>query len=64
MAKSVTLVKGKNNMIGISIGGGVPFCPVLYIVQVCAGRGLVENIHVTVSKLAPAVCEEQSHAAD
>ena len=34
MTRSVTLVKGKNNMIGISIGGGVPFCPVLYVVQV------------------------------
>ena len=35
MAYSVTLEKGKNNMIGISIGGGAPFCPVVYIVQVC-----------------------------
>ncbi len=26
--------KGKNNMIGISIGGGAPFCPTVYIVQV------------------------------
>lgn len=34
MSRSVTLVKGKNNMIGISIGGGAPFCNVLYIVQV------------------------------
>ena len=34
MARSVTLVKGKNNMIGISIGGGAPMCPVLYVVQV------------------------------
>ena len=34
MSRSVTLVKGKNNMIGISIGGGAPFCPVLYVVQV------------------------------
>ena len=34
MSRSVTLVKGKNNMIGISIGGGAPLCPVLYIVQV------------------------------
>uniref|UniRef100_A0A1X7V7Q8 PRKCA-binding protein n=2 Tax=Amphimedon queenslandica TaxID=400682 RepID=A0A1X7V7Q8_AMPQE len=33
MAYSVTLEKGKNNMIGISIGGGAPFCPVVYIVQ-------------------------------
>ena len=35
MSRSVTLVKGKNNMIGISIGGGAPMCPVLYVVQVC-----------------------------
>ena len=34
MSRSVTLVKGKNNMIGISIGGGAPLCPVLYVVQV------------------------------
>ena len=34
MSRSVTLVKGKNNMIGISIGGGAPMCPVLYVVQV------------------------------
>ena len=34
MSRLVTLVKGKNNMIGISIGGGAPFCPVLYVVQV------------------------------
>ncbi|XP_064406147.1 PRKCA-binding protein-like isoform X2 [Halichondria panicea] len=34
MSKKVTLVKGKNNMIGISIGGGAPMCPVLYVVQV------------------------------
>ena len=34
MSRSVTLTKGKNNMIGISIGGGAPMCPVLYVVQV------------------------------
>ena len=34
MSYSVTLEKGKNNMIGISIGGGAPFCPTVYIVQV------------------------------
>ena len=38
MTRSVTLVKGKNNMIGISIGGGAPMCPVLYVVQVSDGR--------------------------
>ena len=30
----VTLKKGKQNLIGISIGGGSPLCPCLYIVQV------------------------------
>ena len=30
---SVTLRKNDKNMIGISIGGGAPYCPVLYIVQ-------------------------------
>jgi len=34
MAHKVTLVKGQDNVIGISIGGGAPWCPVLYIVQV------------------------------
>ena len=43
MSRSVTLEKGKNNMIGISIGGGAPFCPVLYIVQV--GRPTVIGTH-------------------
>jgi C-terminal processing protease CtpA/Prc len=54
MAHKVVLVKGKNNMIGISIGGGAPFCPSLYVVQVfhrtpaaddgsmCPGDELVE----------------------
>ena len=34
MGYKVTLIKGKNNMVGISIGGGSPFCPCLYVVQV------------------------------
>lgn len=34
MAHKVTLVKGQDNVIGISIGGGSPWCPVLYVVQV------------------------------
>lgn len=34
MSYTVTLQKGKNNMIGISIGGGSPYCSVVYIVQV------------------------------
>ena len=34
MSYKVTLIKGKNNMVGISIGGGSPFCPCLYVVQV------------------------------
>jgi len=33
-AASVTLEKDANNLIGISIGGGAPLCPCLYVVQV------------------------------
>ena len=31
---SVSIVKDDSNLIGISIGGGAPMCPCLYIVQV------------------------------
>ncbi|CAG0919738.1 unnamed protein product [Notodromas monacha] len=31
---SVTLAKGEDNLIGISIGGGAPYCPCLYVVQI------------------------------
>ena len=31
---NVSLIKDKQNLIGISIGGGAPLCPCLYIVQV------------------------------
>lgn len=31
---SVIIKKDKTNLIGISIGGGAPLCPCLYIVQV------------------------------
>ena len=31
---SITLSKDDSNLIGISIGGGAPMCPCLYIVQV------------------------------
>lgn len=31
---SVTLKKDAQNLIGISIGGGAPYCPCLYVVQV------------------------------
>ncbi|KAJ8971188.1 hypothetical protein NQ317_005358 [Molorchus minor] len=31
---SVTIKKDTNNLIGISIGGGAPLCPCLYIVQI------------------------------
>ena len=30
----VTISKDAGNLIGISIGGGAPLCPCLYIVQV------------------------------
>ena len=31
---SITLKKDAQNLIGISIGGGSPLCPCLYIVQI------------------------------
>lgn len=31
---SVIIKKDQSNLIGISIGGGAPLCPCLYIVQV------------------------------
>ena len=31
---SITLKKDTQNLIGISIGGGAPLCPCLYVVQV------------------------------
>lgn len=31
---SITIKKDSNNLIGISIGGGAPLCPCLYIVQI------------------------------
>ena len=32
---SVVLKKDAKNLVGISIGGGAPYCPCLYVVQVC-----------------------------
>jgi len=31
---SVNLTKDEKNLIGISIGGGAPLCPCLYVVQI------------------------------
>ncbi len=31
---SVTLKKDAQNLVGISIGGGAPYCPCLFVVQV------------------------------
>ncbi len=33
----VVIKKDQSNLIGISIGGGAPYCPCLYIVQVFDG---------------------------
>jgi hypothetical protein len=30
----ITLKKDAQNLVGISIGGGYPYCPCLYIVQI------------------------------
>lgn len=40
---TVTIKKDDSNLIGISIGGGAPHCPCLYVVQVttkCPGKRL------------------------
>lgn len=31
---TVTLERGKDGMVGLTIGGGAPYCPLLYVVQV------------------------------
>jgi hypothetical protein len=33
-SNTVSIVKDQSNLIGISIGGGAPFCPCIYVVQV------------------------------
>ncbi|THD19089.1 PRKCA-binding protein [Fasciola hepatica] len=33
----VTLQKDAQNLVGISIGGGAPYCPCLYVVQIFDG---------------------------
>ncbi len=43
----VTIPKDDSNLIGISIGGGAPLCPCLYVVQVfdntaCSKEGTLE----------------------
>lgn len=38
---SVIIKKDQSNLIGISIGGGAPYCPCLYIVQVLQLRNFI-----------------------
>lgn len=45
---SVVLAKDEKNLIGISIGGGAPLCPCLYIVQVTL---ISHNIEVRTTDL-------------
>lgn len=40
---SVVLEKDKTNLIGISIGGGAPYCPCLYVVQVHIHKSVANN---------------------
>ena len=45
---SVSLSKDEKNMIGISIGGGAPSCPCVYVVQIfdntpCAKEGTLQS---------------------
>lgn len=42
---SVVLSKDEKNLIGISIGGGAPLCPCLYIVQVIIFLPFLRNIN-------------------
>lgn len=39
----VVIKKDASNLIGISIGGGSPYCPCIYIVQVKYTVNLVDN---------------------
>ena len=39
---SISLKKDSQNLIGISIGGGAPLCPCLYVVQVNAHTSIPE----------------------
>lgn len=41
--KCVALQKDETNLLGISIGGGAPLCPCLYIVQV--KKLFLENVN-------------------
>ena len=39
----VTIKKDESNLIGISIGGGAPLCPCLYVVQVRVLKSLTQE---------------------
>ena len=41
----VTIKKDESNLIGISIGGGAPLCPCLYVVQVRIEREMNNSNH-------------------
>ena len=43
---SVTLKKDTQNLIGISIGGGAPLCPCLYVVQVFDNTPAAKDAHL------------------
>ncbi len=40
---SCVLNKDESNLVGISIGGGAPFCPCLYVVQVFDNTPAAKN---------------------
>lgn len=43
---SVTLKKDPQNLVGISIGGGAPYCPCLYVVQIFDATPAFEDGHI------------------
>ena len=55
----VSIKKDSTNLIGISIGGGAPLCPCLYIVQVLTNTGIIIiiiRLSVLQEKLQYLVC--------
>lgn len=57
---SVVLEKDGSNLIGISIGGGAPYCPCLYIVQVRFSLGSHQQCKVIVQSRFVFHCQRYS----
>ena len=51
----VTIKKDESNLIGISIGGGAPLCPCLYVVQVRIDMEMHIRNYLTSSDSSPII---------